>query len=64
MTGAVARLAGRATLLNPDKANEFFQPAWTCDPGPLEAATGWRAVHAMEDGLARTLAWYRGQGWL
>lgn len=64
VTSAVARLAGRATLLNPDKANEFFQPAWTCDPGPLEAATGWRAVHAMEDGIARTLAWYRGQGWL
>ncbi len=64
VTGAAARLVGRATLLNRDKANEFFQPAWTCDPGPLEEATGWRASHAMEDGIARTLAWYRAQGWL
>jgi dihydroflavonol-4-reductase len=64
LTGLAARLAGQATLLNPDKANEFFQPAWTCDPEPLTRDTGWRAAHGSEAGLARTLAWYRAEGWL
>ena len=32
LTGTVARLARQATILTTDKANEFFQPAWTGDP--------------------------------
>lgn len=64
VTGLTARLMGRATLLNPDKANEFFQPAWTCDPAPLERDTGWRAAHDMVRGVAATQAWYRREGWL
>lgn len=64
LTGLAARLAGQATLLNPDKANEFFQPAWTCDPESLTRDTGWRAAHGSEAGLAKTLAWYRAEGWL
>ena len=35
VTEAAARLAGQTTILTADKANEFFQPAWTGDPGPL-----------------------------
>ena len=32
VTEASARLTGQATILTTDKANEFFQPAWTGDP--------------------------------
>lgn len=64
LTGTAARLAGQATLLNTDKAHEFFAPAWTCDPGPLEAATGWTATHDLSSGMAETLAWYRREGWM
>lgn len=64
MTGAAARLAGRATLLNPDKGNEFFQPAWTCDPAPFTAATGWSAAQDLERGAAATWSWYREARWL
>jgi nucleoside-diphosphate-sugar epimerase len=63
-TAAVARAAGRATILNADKANEFFQPAWTGDPAPLTAATGWHAVHDLGSGLADTWQWYRSARWL
>jgi nucleoside-diphosphate-sugar epimerase len=64
LTGAVARLVGRATVLTPDKANEFFQAAWTCDPDPLTATTGWRAQHDLAAGAERTLAWYRERRWM
>ena len=64
VTGTVARLAGQATILTADKANEFFQPAWTGDPGPLMRDTGWQPIHDLPAGLEATSAWYREQGWL
>ncbi len=64
VTGGAAALAGRATILNADKANEFFQAGWTGDPGPFTAATGWSAAHDFRAGLALTYDWYRVAGWL
>jgi nucleoside-diphosphate-sugar epimerase len=64
LASIAARLSGGTTLLTPDKANEFFAPAWTADPAPLEAATGWRAEYDLASGAAATAAWYRKAGWL
>jgi len=64
LTGTAARLAGQATILTADKANEFFQPAWTGDPSALARDTGWSPEHGIESGLAATADWYRKQGWL
>lgn len=63
-TGTLAHLAGRATLLSADKANEFLAPAWTCRSDALTRDSGWRAHIDLETGLRRTAAWYRAQGWL
>ncbi|HEX2249957.1 MAG TPA: NAD-dependent epimerase/dehydratase family protein [Gemmatimonadales bacterium] len=59
-----ARLIGRTTILTLDKANEFFQPAWTGDPAPLMRDCGWRAEFDLSTGLAHTYHWYRAAGWL
>ena len=59
-----ARLTRRATILTADKANEFFQPAWTGDPAPLTRDTGWQATYDLQRGLANTYEWYRQAGWL
>ena len=64
ITGGAARVLGRPTILNADKANEFFQAAWTGDSAPFTEATGWRAQHDMRAGLAETYRWYRAEGWL
>jgi uncharacterized protein YbjT (DUF2867 family) len=64
VTGAAAKLAGRATLLTPDKGTEFFQAAWTCSPANLEKITGWRAAHDFATGTKATAAWYRSAGWM
>ena len=64
LTESAARLAGQATILTRDKANEFFQSAWTGDPAPLTRDTGWRATHDLRSGLVDTYLWYRSAGWL
>ena len=64
VAGAVASCTGRPTILTRDKANEFFQPAWTGDPGPCTRETGWTPTYDLRNGLADTYRWYRSAGWL
>jgi dihydroflavonol-4-reductase len=64
ITGAAAALAGRATVLTGDKANEFLADSFACSPAPLERDTGWHAQHDLASGIPRTAAWYRDQRWL
>ena len=63
-TGALARLFGKATVLNSDKANEFLAEAWTCSAAALRADTGWEATTPMAEGWRETVAWYRQHDWL
>jgi nucleoside-diphosphate-sugar epimerase len=64
LSEAGARLTGRLTILTADKANEFFQPAWTGDPAPLMRDSGWRPGYDLRRGLKDTYQWYRNAGWL
>lgn len=64
VTEASARLTRQTTILTTDKANEFFQPAWTGDPTALTRDSGWRAAYDLRTGLADTYQWYRKAGWL
>jgi nucleoside-diphosphate-sugar epimerase len=62
--GTLAYLAGRATLLSADKADEYLAPAWTCRSDALTRSTGWQAQIDLETGLRRAANWYREVGWL
>jgi nucleoside-diphosphate-sugar epimerase len=64
LTGAFAAAFQRKTILRADKANEFYQEAWTGDPTPFTAATGWQARVDLTTGLADTYRSYREAGWL
>jgi nucleoside-diphosphate-sugar epimerase len=64
VTAAGARVSGKPTILTPDKANEFFAPAWTANPAPLTKDSGWRAEHDLATGSIRTLEWYRAEQWM
>ncbi|MDX2193875.1 MAG: NAD(P)-dependent oxidoreductase [Gemmatimonadales bacterium] len=64
LVGGVAGVLRRRTILRADKANEFYQEAWTGDPSPLARDAGWRAATDAATGLAATLRWYREAGWL
>ncbi len=63
-TGTAAMVAGRATVLTADKANEFFADSFACSAAPLERDTGWQAAHGLDTGLPLTAAWYREHRWL
>ena len=62
--GSLARMAGRATLLSADKANEFLASGWVCSSAALTRDTGWRAEIDLDNGLKRTAEWYRTHRWL
>ena len=64
VTEASARVTGQTTILTTDKANEFFQPAWTGDPTPLMRDCGWQPAFDLRTGLDDTYRWYRTAGWL
>jgi nucleoside-diphosphate-sugar epimerase len=64
LTGAAAALLHRKTILRADKANEFYQEAWTGDPAPFSALSGWTAATDLDHGLARALEFYREAAWL
>jgi len=59
-----SRATGKPGVLNRDKIREAQCLCWTCDPQRAAAELGFHARTALADGLAQTLAWYKGAGWL
>jgi nucleoside-diphosphate-sugar epimerase len=60
----VSRLSGRPHVLSRQKYAELAAPGWVCSADRLRDETGFVCQTKLEDGVARTLAWYRAQGWL
>lgn len=61
---AAARALGRAPPFDRRRARDLTGLDWTADPSRTEEALGWRARVSLPEGLERTTAWYRGEGWL
>lgn len=64
VTGTTAWLARRATILTPDRGNDFLAESWACSPEALTRDAGWRAQTDLQTGIASTAEWYRRAGWL
>ncbi|WP_448580522.1 NAD-dependent epimerase/dehydratase family protein [Thermaurantiacus sp.] len=61
---ARARLTGQLPTLSFDRASYLAHPDWTTDSRALRALGIWAPSISLEEGLSRTAAWYRGEGWL
>jgi len=61
---AWSRITGKPGVLSREKILEAQCMCWTCDPGRASAEWGFDARTSIEDGLAKTIAWYKGAGWL
>ncbi len=59
-----ARATGRSGILSRDKIVEARCRYWTCDASRAAIELGFQARTSLEEGLARTLAWYKEAGWL
>lgn len=57
-------LRGKPGILSRDKITEACCPGWACDPSRACRELGFCASTSLEDGLRRTVQWYREAGWL
>jgi len=60
----IARVRGTIPTFSRDKVREFLAPGWECDASRARDELGWVPVHAIDDGLRSTAAWYREHGWI
>lgn len=59
-----SRLTRRSTLFTWQKVKEFVQNSWVIDGSRIRKELGWREKMTLEEGMARTAAWYRENSWL
>ena len=61
---AITRISGRPSIVNLQKYPELAAPGWVCDNRRLYDALHYEPATGLQEGLAKTLSWYRQQGWL
>jgi nucleoside-diphosphate-sugar epimerase len=59
-----SRVTGRPGIISREKIREARALAWTCDTRRATEEIGFTAATSIEAGLAETIAWYKGAGWL
>ena len=60
----VGRLTGKVTALNNDKYNIMRQRNWRCDIEPARKELGYEPKVKLEEGVRRSIQWYKDNGWL
>jgi len=60
----VGRLTGKVTALNNDKYNIMRQRNWRCDIEPARRELGYEPKVKLEEGVRRSIKWYKDNGWL
>jgi nucleoside-diphosphate-sugar epimerase len=57
-------MTGKVTALNNDKYNILRQRNWRCDIQPAIDELGYQPKVQLEEGVKRTIKWYKDNGWL
>ncbi len=60
----VAKLTNKPTTFNSDKYWIMKQRNWTCDISALEADMDFVPKYLLNEGVAKTIEWYRANDWL
>ncbi len=60
----IAHLTGKVTALNNDKYNIMRQRNWRCDIEPARKELGYEPQVKLEEGVRRSVQWYKENGWL
>lgn len=56
--------SSKAATFNLEKARDFVQKNWTCDVSKAREELGFRQSISLEEGMKRTIDWYREMKWL
>jgi len=57
-------LTRKPNVLSRQKYAELRAPGWVCDPTRLRQEVGFVGRTTLQNGIAKTLDWYRQEGWL
>ena len=60
----LSQMTGKVTVLNNDKYNILRQRNWRCDIAPAIRELGYQPKVKLEEGVRRTVKWYKAHGWL
>ena len=60
----IGRMTGKVTALNNDKYNILKQRNWRCDIQPAIDELGYQPKVQLEEGVRRTIKWYKDNQWL
>ena len=58
------RVVGRTPLFNREKARDFTASGWACSSAAATAAFHYQPRIPLDEGMKRTMDWYRSTGWL
>lgn len=64
VSGTVSGWMGRLTTLNLDKYHILSQRNWQCDIEPTRRDLGYEPQVGLEEGVRRSVRWYKQEGWL
>jgi len=53
-----------AATFNIEKARDFVQRYWTCDVSKAKEQLGYKQQYSLQEGMNRTIAWYKENKWL
>ncbi len=59
-----SKLSGKVTALNNDKYNIMRQRNWRCDIEPARKELGYEPKVKLEEGVRRSIQWYKDNKWL
>ena len=59
-----SKLSGKVTALNNDKYNIMRQRNWRCDIEPARKELGYEPQVKLEEGVRRSIQWYKDNKWL
>jgi len=61
---SIGKITKKATIINRDKLNELVALNWTCDISGIEKEIGFKPKYKLEQGMSKTIEWYKKNDWL
>jgi nucleoside-diphosphate-sugar epimerase len=64
ISGWLGRFSAKPPILDYEKGRDITQAYWICSVEKAREHFGYRQLVSIEEGVAKTIDWYRQQGWL